>query len=280
MSRAGGPIVRRGRDVVPGYRVVGLLSRGRTLDVYDVWSEERSCRCVVKTLRPDRLDDARARNRLLREGRLLRRLAHPHLVRAYEVIVEPRPAAVLETLTGETLAHLVDRRSRALGGAELGILGLHLASALGYLHSQGVLHLDLKPSNVVAEAGRAKIIDLSVARAPGRISPGVGTWCYLAPEQARGEVVGPEADVWGLGATLWEAATGAAPFDDGDDGPEYPQLVRGAEPLARRRPRLPRQLSDTIDACLRAEPARRPSLAGVVRRLARVEGVPDLARIR
>lgn len=277
---AGGPIVRRGRDVLPGYRVVGLLSRGRTLDVYDVWSDERSCRCIVKTLRPDRLGDAGARNRLLREGRLLRRLAHPHLVRAYDVVVEPRPAAVLETLTGETLAHLVDRRRRPLGATELGILGLHLASALRYLHRQNVLHLDLKPSNVVAEAGRAKIIDLSLARRPGRISPGAGTWCYLAPEQARGEVVGAAADVWGLGATLWEAATGDAPFDDGDDGPEYPQLVRPAEQLADRRPRLPAQLVATVDACLDADPARRPSLEQVVGRLGRVEGVPNLATTR
>ena len=279
MSR-GGPIVRRGHDVLPGYRVVGLLSRGRTLDVYDVWSEERNCRCIVKTLRPDRFDDARARNRLLREGRLLRRLTHPHLVRAYAVLVEPRPAAVLEMLTGETLGHLVDRRLRPLGAAELAILGLHMASALGYLHRQGILHLDLKPSNVVAEAGRAKIIDLSVARAPGRITAGVGTWCYLAPEQARGEIVGPEADVWGLGATLWEAATGDAPFDDGDDGPEYPQLAREAEPLAARRPRLPAQLAAAVDACLEPDPARRPSLDAVVKRLGRLDGVPNLATVR
>ena len=280
MSRGGGPIVRRGRDVVPGYRVVGLLSRGRALDVYDVWSEERNCRCIVKTLRPDRFDDARARNRLLREGRLLRRLTHPHLVRAYDVIVEPRPAAVLETLTGETLGHLADRRRGRLTGAELAILGLHLSSALGYLHSQDVLHLDLKPSNVVAEAGRAKIIDLSVARRPGPISPGVGTWCYMAPEQARGEVVDRAADVWGLGATLWEAATGDAPFDDGDDGPEYPQLERRAQPLRARCPRLAAALTRTVDACLQPDPDLRPSLGSVVKRLGRVDGVPNVRTIR
>lgn len=276
----GGPVVRRGLEVVPGYRVVGMLSRGRTLDVYDVWSDERSCRCVVKTPRPDRLDDARVRGALLREGRLLRRLAHPHLVRGYDVLLEPRPAAVLETLGGETLGHLVHRLRRPLGATELAVLGLQLASALGYLHRQEILHLDLKPSNVVAEAGRARIIDLSLARRPGRIPRGVGTWCYLAPEQARGGNVDAAADVWGLGATLWEAATGYAPFDDGDDGPEYPQLERVVEPLARRRPRLEPGLARVVDACLRADPADRPALGDITRRLTRLQGVPNLATAR
>jgi serine/threonine protein kinase len=276
---SGGPVARQGSEVVAGYRVVRLLSRGNILDVYDAWSEERSCRCVVKTLRPDRLDDWSARGALLREGRLLSALTHPHLVRAYDVVDASRPAIVLETLTGETLSYLVDRRSRRLGAAELGILGLQLVSALGYLHRNGFLHLDLKPSNVVAEAGRAKIIDLSIAQPPGPIRPDVGTWCYLAPEQALGGSVGSAADVWGLGATLWEAAIGRAPFDDGDDGPEYPQLVRRAEPLRRLRPRLPHAVTATIDACLDPDPRLRPRLDDVAEVLGRVLGVPDLATV-
>jgi serine/threonine protein kinase len=273
------PLLEPGESIFAGYDVVRLLSRGNTLDVYDAWSTERSCRCVVKMLRPDRESDRPAREALLREGRLLRDLAHPHLVRAYEAVSVPRPAVVLETLTGETLAHLLDRRSRPLGAVELAILGLQLASALRYLHRRGVLHLDLKPSNVVAEAGRAKIIDLSVAQPPGPIKAGVGTWCYLAPEQARGEHVAPATDVWGLGATLWEAATGAAPFDDGDDGPEYPQLLRRAVPLRGLRPRLPRELTAVLDACLEPEPERRPALAELVERLEQVVGVPNLATV-
>jgi serine/threonine protein kinase len=275
----GGAVLRQGREVAPGYRVVRLLSRGNTLDVYDAWSEERSSRAIVKTLRPDRRDDWNAHGALLREGCLLRELAHPHLVRAYDVIDAPRPVIVLETLMGETLAHLVERRSRRLGAVELGILGLQLASALRYLHRNGYLHLDLKPSNVVAEAGRAKIIDLSVAQPPGPIRPGVGTWCYLAPEQALGRSVDSAADVWGLGATLWEAAIGHAPFDDGDDGPEYPQLVRRAESVRRLRPRLPRGLAATIDASLEPDPRLRPGLDDVTEVVGRVLGVPDLATV-
>jgi eukaryotic-like serine/threonine-protein kinase len=195
----------------PGYQTIELLRRGRDLDVYDAWSEERACRCVVKTVRPDRLGHDGPARRLLAEGRLLCRLTHPHIVRAYEVIEEPVPMVVMETLSGETLSHMVEVRDVRLSPAEVAHLGLHLASAVRYLHRHGWLHLDLKPSNVIAECGRAKLIDLSVARPPGPAHPGIGTFYYMAPEQARGGELGAAADVWGLGAVLFEAATGEPP---------------------------------------------------------------------
>ena len=136
----------------------------------------------------------------------------------------------METLGGETLAHLIGPPPAAVG-PELAFLGLQLSSAVGYLHRHGVLHLDLKPSNIVAEAGRAKLIDLSVARAPGRAKAGMGTWRYMAPEQARAATVGRAADVWGVGVVLWSAIWGDTPFSD--ESREYPQLDQRA-PAARR----------------------------------------------
>jgi len=154
---------------IPGYDLGERLARSDVLDVHEAWSRERGCSVIVKSLRPDRRGDARAARSLRREGRLLESLSHPHLVRAYEVLHEPVDAVVLETLGGETLAHLVRRRDRRLSAAELSFLGQHLCSAVGYLHGRGWLHLDLKPSNVVADGGRAKLIDLSIARRPGRV---------------------------------------------------------------------------------------------------------------
>jgi serine/threonine protein kinase len=242
-----------------GYDLGERLARSNVLDVHVAWSHERGCSVILKTLRPDRRGDAGAARALRREGRLLRRLSHPHLVRAYEVLDEPAPAVVLETLGGETLAHLVQRRDRRLTARELGHLGEHLCSAVGYLHGQGYLHLDLKPSNVVADGGRAKLIDLSIARRPGRVPTGLGTWCYQAPEQAAGGVVDAAADVWGLGGVLFEAATGECAFDD--DEHEYPQLHRRADRIRALRPRLPRPLADALDACLEPAAADRPSLS-------------------
>jgi eukaryotic-like serine/threonine-protein kinase len=266
----------------PGYETLEHLRRGHDLDVYDVWSEERACRCVIKAVRADRLDRDGPRERLLAEGRLLQRLTHPHIVRAYEVIEEPVPMVVMETLAGETLGHMIEEREVELSAAELAQLGLHLCSAIRYLHRNGVLHLDLKPSNVIAECGRAKLIDLSVARPPGPAHPGIGTHWYMSPEQARGGELGAAADVWGIGAVLFEAATGEPAFDDPDasdedddwdesaseslDEGDYPQLTAPARRIDELRP-LPTELVDLVAACLEPEPQRRPRVDELMRAL-------------
>jgi serine/threonine protein kinase len=275
-------VLESGALLAPGLRVIEHLARTRRLDTFEVWSEQRACSCVAKTLRPDRREDERARAALAHEGRLLLELTHPHIVRGYELVRAPELIVVMETLDGETLAHLVDRRPGGLDADEVAWLGLHLSSALRYLHGRGLLHLDVKPSNVVADAGRAKLIDLSLARPPGRCHAGVGTWCNLSPEQARGGRLGPAADVWGLGTVLYEAATGEPAFDDDeswtagssgtwDTGDQraagYPQLA-GPAPSAAAGRRLPTGLVETIDACLAADPADRPSLDAVAARLA------------
>jgi serine/threonine protein kinase len=270
--------LRPGRELAPGYEVIEHLARSNVLDVYDAWSYERDARVAVKTLRPDRQRDRRAVAALLREGRILKRLTHPHVVRAYEVLREPRPAVVLETLTGETLAHMVNRRRRRLSAAELGLLGVHVCSALGYLHGQRLLHLDLKPSNIVADQGRAKLIDMSVARAPGRAPAHVGTWCYMAPEQARGGRLTEAADVWGAGGVLFEAATGDCTFDDGSDEHEYPQLVRAAAPVRSLRRGLLAGLAEAIDACLEPDPAARPTLTQLAAACEDAAGLPAAER--
>lgn len=265
---------------------IGRLSRSRAFEVWDCWDRYRVSRVVVKLPREDRLEDRRTLDQLAEEGRLLVRLSHPHLLRGYEVESRPVPHLVMETLGGETLAHSIDEAG-SLDADETAHLGLQLASALAYLHREGYLHLDLKSSNVIGEAGRAKLIDLGLARRPGPARPGLGTWSYMSPEQARGETLGPEADVWGLGAVLFECRCGHPPFDDpeiegdlsesGSDSSgswagHYPQLEREAELTGGRTGAEPR-LDRLILACLRPLPADRPGLADVAGAL---EGILDL----
>ena len=178
-SAASAPLTK-GSSIASGYEVLAHLSRGELTDIYDVWSEERACRCVAKVLRPE-CAEQRRQARLAREGRLLQRFSHPHIARAYEVLHAPDPIVILETLSGETLAHFIARRRRRLSLHEVVVLGTHLCSAVRYLHHHGLLHLDLNPSNIVAECGRAKVLDLSIARRPGRGRPGVGTRQYMGP---------------------------------------------------------------------------------------------------
>jgi eukaryotic-like serine/threonine-protein kinase len=262
-----------GSLIAPGYRVVELLRRGEDLDVYDLWSDLRDCRCIGKKVRADRLDNRTVR-RLRREGRMLVKFSHPHLVRAYEVTPGTLPMLVLETLPGETLGRLLERRRR-LTVAEIAHLGLHLCSALGYLHRHRVLHLDLKPSNVISSCGVAKLLDLSVARAPGRVRGGTGTRGYMAPEQIAGGQVSASTDVWGLGALLYEVATGetACPVDDDHPDPAGPES-RVSQPACspppiRLRRRLHGGLGEVIDASLANEASVRPSLEEVSAALAR-----------
>jgi serine/threonine protein kinase len=273
------------------YELLDRIHRSRGFDVYDAWSGEHHCRCVIKAPRPDRADDHLLLRRLEREGRLLYRLTHPHILRGYEVLPAPAPAVVTETLRGETLSHLL-AASRRLSAAEAAVLGLQLCSAVAYLHEQGYLHLDLKPSNVVIDAGRAIVVDLSIAQRPGRGSRGLGTWCYLAPEQALGGRLGPAADVWGIGSVLFEALTGRAAFGDrleaqessgvttDDEEPEvYPQLEAPA-PRIRVLRRLPAALAASVDACLEFDPAHRPSVAELAAALASVPGAGSPRTVR
>jgi serine/threonine protein kinase len=247
-------VVPAGAEVLPGHRVEALLSRGGRVDTYDVTSLARDCRAVVKVVRPDRLGEEHVRSALLTEGRLLTTLAHPHLVRGYEVVTAPRPAIVLETLPGATLSALLD--DRRLGVADTALLGRQLVSVLGYLHRQGWVHLDVKPDNLVVQEGRAVLIDLGLATRPGRIERGMGTDGYAAPEQDAGGTVSAATDVWGLAATLFECVARTPPGRD-------PELGR-----------VPGPLRALVADCLTEEPGRRPATDEVRDRLEEVLAGP------
>ena len=267
-----------GGVLAPGYTIVGHLHQSNNYDVYDVFSEERACRCIAKTRRRDLLNKEEARSALLREGDLLRDLTHPHIARLYETIRGPDPILILETLTGETLAHLVDTSFRRLPLAEVAYLGLHLCSAIHYLHGRDILHLDLKPSNIVSERGLAKILDLSIAQPPGPTKQGAGTVQYMAPEQIRGDRVDAATDVWGIGAVLFETATAEPPFNTEEEETypdevtsssgtwtdaeieDYDQISRRADPVRAHR-RVPKTFNDLVARCLDPDPAKRPSLS-------------------
>lgn len=277
-----------GALIAADYEVVQIFDSRRKHAIYDVWSRERQCRCIAKTVSGDAPFDDSARQSLLREGRLLARYTHPHIVRSYDTIIEPRPVVILETLGGETLAHAIDRLER-LRIADVAVLGQQLCSATAYLHRHGWLHLDLKPANIVCQGGLAKLLDLSVARRPGPAPEGVGTDGYMSPEQVAGRPLGEPADVWGIGMVLFEALTGLLPFDGPDDdsgswdeasssSSELPLLPITERPpsLATRR-RVPRALAEVVDGCLALDPGARPSLDDVCRSLEEVSGV-DLKR--
>ena len=261
-----------GHQLAPGYVVIEHVRRGEDLDSYEAWSSQRYCRCFIKTLRPDHATDGSARRHLQREARLLLSLTHPHLVRAYDYLTpeggQP-PLLVLENLTGATLGYLLDGGRHRLSAPDLGHLGQHLCSALRYLHHRGHLHLDVKPSNIIASHGLARLIDLSLARPPAAAlqGPAHPATCHLSSSPA---VTSAHPRTSGASAWCYQAATGTQPFDIPGRSASasantstmslcQTQLARPA-PKVRARRRLPTTVAHIIDACLHPNPHQRPTL--------------------
>ena len=264
-----------GDAIAHGRTVLRRLGGGRRYEVLLVWDDHRLAVLVAKVLRPDQAGEPAALRELEREAGILGRLGHPVVVRAFGAAADgPFPHLLLEHLEGPTLASLLERHG-PLGLEQLLPLGMHIASALHYLAREGTVHLDVKPDNLVMGAP-PRLIDFSVARsadAAARLGRPVGTDGYMAPEQcdtARA-TIGPAADVFGLGATLHHALSGARPFprapgarDRNPAHPDleqrFPQLVRGPEALPRR---TPAPLAELVTAMLAPEPGDRPSAAAV-----------------
>ena len=266
-SRTDGWALLAGDELVPGRVVHALLGGGTSYEAYLVFDQRLHYAAVAKVLRPSRAEDVEARRGLAREAALLERLRHPVVVRSFGAVLDgPRPHVLLEHLEGPRLSSLV-RRHGPLALEQLLPLALELASALHHLRGEGLVHLDVKPGNVVMGAP-PRLIDLSVARTveqAAALQHVVGTDGYLAPEQQRpwtGEV-GPAADVHGLGATLVHAATGRPPTPDGlPDGVPAPlvALVRAClAPRPADRP-TPAQVAEAVEPLIALLP--RPVLAG------------------
>jgi eukaryotic-like serine/threonine-protein kinase len=243
---------------------VKLLGGGLRYEAYLAWSDRLQSLVVVKAVRPGLVEDERTLRGLAAEVELLGRLHHPVIVRSFGAVLEgERPHVVLEHLEGPRLSTLL-RKYGPLLPEQLLPLGLQLCAAAHYLAEEGVVHLDIKPSNIIMGAP-ARLIDLSVARTLEQClrqrSP-VGTDAYMAPEQCVPQdapALASPADVWGIGVTLYEAATGQRPFPKGDpDGADpaerWPQLV--VPPSATDL--LPPTLASVVFACLRRDPEQRP----------------------
>ncbi len=212
------------------------------------------------------------RARVLREARTAARLIHPGVITVYDVLSEEgRTFIVMELITAPTLAEVVARWG-PLPPERVARIGLQVAFALHAAHQAGIVHRDVKPANVmVAEDGSVWLADFGIARLQGdpRLTASglvVGSPAYMAPEQASGGDSGPEVDLWELGATMYYALEGEAPFERASSLATLAAVVN--EPP--RPPRHAGALALIIMSLLAKDPAARPALRQVRIRLAQV----------
>lgn len=254
--------LQAGDTIVPRRCALKLLGGGDRYEAYVAWDERLYIPLVAKILRPHLVHDAGARAAIAAEAEALEHLQHPVLVRSFGAALDgDRPHLLLEFLDGPRLSTLI-RKFGPLAAEQLVPLARRICSALQFMAGEGWVHLDVKPRNIVMTAS-PRLIDLSVARrveAARRTARPVGTDAYMAPEQcdpARFSEIGPAADVWGLGATLFEALAGRQAFP-ADGRARFPQL-RAAPPSLPDK--APPALASAIRASLANDPASRPTAA-------------------
>ncbi|MFC8504788.1 serine/threonine-protein kinase [Streptomyces sp. NPDC057411] len=214
-----------GRLLAGRYRLGVVLGRGGMGTVWRAVDETLGRTVAVKELRfPNSVDDDEKRRlitRTLREAKAIARIRNNGAVTVYDVVDEDdRPWIVMELIEGKSLADAV-REDGTLTPRRTAEVGLAILDVLRSAHREGILHRDVKPSNVlIAEDGRVVLTDFGIAQVegdPSITSTGmlVGAPSYISPERARGHKPGPAADLWSLGGLLYAAVEGSPPYDKG-----------------------------------------------------------------
>jgi serine/threonine-protein kinase len=247
------------------YRIVSLLGRGGMGEVYRA-DDLRVGQTVALKFLPDavRHDEDRLR-RLMDEVRIARQVAHGNVCRVYDVgETDGQPFLSMEYVDGEDLASLLRRIGRFPRDKAVQI-AKQICAGLAAAHDLGIVHSDLKPSNVLIDGrGRARLADFGLARPAegGGDGARAGTPAYMAPEQLVGEAVTAKTDLYALGLVLHELFTGK-PAPRGGAGTEPTLRAAGAIPVdpSRLDPDLDPAVAQVILRCLQRDPARRPASA-------------------
>jgi serine/threonine-protein kinase len=260
-------------SVAGRYEVLRPLEHGAMATVDLAHDIELDRPVALKRLAENLARDVELQRRFLREARLAARLAHPNVVRVFDVGEDDgRPFIAMEYVKGETLAEFVARRGK-VSPAEAATLGTQMCAGLAAAHAAGLVHRDVKPQNLLLGTdGVLKLGDFGIAAGQegtrltlaGTV---LGTAGYLAPEQARGEQVTAAADIYAIGAVLYELLTGEPARTAGSlaelgsaDGFRPPDL-------AARVPDAPPELAAAVTACLSFRPEDRPPSAAALARL-------------
>ena len=253
------------------YVVERELAQGGMATVFLARDRELDRPVAVKVLDAQLAGDEDVAGRFRREALTAARLAHPNVVQVYDAGGEAgEPFIVMEVVQGEPLAAVLAREG-TLPPERVRDLGLQASAALGHAHEHGIVHRDVKPANLLLrDDGVLKVTDFGIARALDattqltQAGTLLGTASYVAPEQARGETVGPPADVFSLGVVLYEALTGQAPWPI-ESLAELPAVgATPARPVRELAPGTPGDLESAVMHALARNPDYRPADANAL----------------
>lgn len=245
------------------YRLVDLLGAGGMGEVYRGVHTKIGRVVAVKVLSqanrgPEFLE------RFLNEARIQSQLQHPNIATLYDFLeFNNQPCIIMEFVEGQTLSDLIQTHG-AIPPREAIALFNPILSAIGYIHSQGVTHRDIKSSNVkISSSGQVKLLDFGIAKSgssPALTQAGgfIGTLQYLSPEQLKGGYADARSDIWALGVLLYEMVTGCMPFEANTIGELYEAVnkVEYAKPCALN-PGIPRGVESVISRCLKKNASER-----------------------
>ena len=254
-------------DVVAGYEVGALAGRGGMGEVYRAHDPRLERQVALKLLSERLSDDDGFRERMLKESRLAASLDHPNVVPIYEAgEAEGRLFIAMRYVDGTDLKVLL-RREGALTPERAVAIAAQVADALDAAHAKGLVHRDVKPSNVLLDqqGGRehAYLADFGLTQSIAEAGPAdgslMGTVDYVAPEQIRGDQVDGRADVYALGCLLFETLTGTLPFTGSSDvAVVYAHLEEAPPRPSERRQGVPAAVDDVLARAMAKDPDERP----------------------
>jgi serine/threonine protein kinase/WD40 repeat protein len=267
-------------DRIGKYEILAELGRGGMGTVYKARDPVLDRVVALKTMLGDVLAEPGMRERFLREARSAARLQHPNIVTVFEFgEVEGIPFIAMEFLEGDNLSEAGERGRLPDLASKLGVI-TQVCDGLGFAHRRGVVHRDVKPSNIyVLPSGTVKIMDFGIAWIEGgttttRTGEVLGTPAYMAPEQFSGQPVDYRVDIWAVGVILYELLTGRKPFDANTVGALIYQIVHAPPaPIDPRQCPLPAHLLAVVELALAKDPRQRfQDLADLARALHELGG--------
>ena len=244
------------------YRIIEPIGAGGSSQVYLAQDTALGREVAVKVLDPQAAADGTLRKLFVKEARALAQLSHPNIVGVFDVgEVDGLPFIVMEHVTGSTLKQRIERTG-ALPLADVVRLTDGIANGLAFAHSRGIIHADLKPSNILLDQNdEPKICDFGIARTPMEESESpqlFATALYVAPERVEGRPASVASDVYGLGLVLYEMLVGKPPFTSANAAVLLrDHVVRPPVPPSHLRPSLPKDVDTIVLKALAKDPALR-----------------------